>query len=60
MKKKIGSKLASSVRQAKSNRPQKSASDTDVSKNFSETTVEAAAQAEAAPSFIPSQRVWPD
>ncbi|HED39926.1 MAG TPA: hypothetical protein ENJ13_05805 [Chromatiales bacterium] len=60
MKKKIGSKLASSVRQAKSNRPQKNAPDTDVSQDFSETTTETAAQAETPPSFIPSQRVWPD
>jgi len=58
MKKKIGSKLASSVRQAKS----KSSQDAGVSvtKDASTTPVDVVIQTQLAPSSFSSKRVWPD
>ena len=61
MKKEIGSKLASSVRQAKSNRSQETGADASLTKVSPATTAtDIVIQMQVAPSFLSSKRVWPD
>jgi len=60
MKKEIGSKLASSVRQAKSNRSQETGADASTTKASSATATDTVIQTQVAPSFLSSKRVWPD
>ncbi len=58
MTKEFGSRLASSVRQAKAKQPQKNTPDTQQASELSKPEAESESESPLPP--LPSKRVWPD